>query len=511
MGRFDIESVTARKLLETRLAQLLEAYPDVDHVWLWEDEQMNWESRRTGVPLSVTPFLQAHDFLRRHAPDKRLVLSGWGGVARHFEHFHQKLPGDVIFSCLSDSLGWDPVHEVFAQLEDRERWPIPWLEDDPGMWQAQFHAHRFRRDVDLSEKYGCQGMLGIHWRHRIVDPTAGYFARALWDRRLAPLEYYRAYARTQAAGERAERLAAVLEDIDRNRKLLSTWTGEVKDGHAVTQGFSGDYSEAFVYWRDSEPAPAVIASQKEVRTELRKLVAAAGSAYEKERLAYLAGHVEFLVPYADCWLLARRLHRVLEKAGELEKAGRPDEARDLARGEAVPLWMKLAPEVRRAMLAFQRIAATRNDLGTLASKHIKFVRLALYRLPLSIQEYLGAMPAEMEKLFAEVTGPDAEAPPRIFLPTRPGLLDPRIRTRLMIVAPGGPAPERVQLHIRLRGENQWRSAAAKLLGRRTYEAFLGPLPPEAELAEYYVSAEAAGRTLTAPEGAPERSYRVTVV
>ena len=65
---------------ETRLAQLLEAYPSVHYVYLWEDEFMNWASQRHNVELPVTPFLQAHAFLRRHAPDKRLVLAGWGGV-----------------------------------------------------------------------------------------------------------------------------------------------------------------------------------------------------------------------------------------------------------------------------------------------------------------------------------------------------------------------------------------------------------------------------------------------
>ena len=53
--------------------------PDLEEA---PNEHMNWESRKTGLPLSTTPFLQAHDFLRRHAPNKRLVLSGWGGVAR---------------------------------------------------------------------------------------------------------------------------------------------------------------------------------------------------------------------------------------------------------------------------------------------------------------------------------------------------------------------------------------------------------------------------------------------
>ncbi|MCC6363427.1 MAG: hypothetical protein IT165_07855, partial [Bryobacterales bacterium] len=172
-ARFDVESFTARRMLETRLGQLLDAYPGVDYVWLWEDEGMSWESRRTQVPLSATPFLQAYDFLRRHAPKKRLVLAGWGGVARHFDHFHRLLPGDVVFSCLSDTAGRDPVNEVFGRLEGRERWPIPWLEDDGAMWLPQFHVHRFERDMNLAEQYGCQGLIGIHWRHRIVDPNAG--------------------------------------------------------------------------------------------------------------------------------------------------------------------------------------------------------------------------------------------------------------------------------------------------------------------------------------------------
>jgi len=75
--RFDPSSYTGRKLLETRLDQLLTAYPDVDHVWLWEDEGANWDSRKEGIPLPTAAFNLAHDFLRRHAPAKRLVISGW--------------------------------------------------------------------------------------------------------------------------------------------------------------------------------------------------------------------------------------------------------------------------------------------------------------------------------------------------------------------------------------------------------------------------------------------------
>ena len=500
--RFDIESVTARDLLETRLGQLLEAYPEVDYVWLWEDEGMNWESRKTGIPLSVTPFTQAHDFLRRHAPKKRLVLSGWGGVARHFEYFHQRLPGEVIFSCLSDSLGWDPVHEVFGKLEGRERWPIPWLEDDPAMWLPQFHVHRFESDMNRAAGFGCQGLLGIHWRHRIVDPTAGFQARFSWDDKLTPAGYYRAYARTQAAGPRAARLAEVLADADRNRKLLSTFTGEFKDGHAVTHEFSGDYGEAFAFWNNYEPQAEVVESQKQVAAALRAIAAGAQSPAERERVEYLTRHVEFLVPYAEAWKVAHRLHLVLEAAGKL-KGG---EARDKVRGEGVPLWLRLAPEVRRAMLDFQRIVATRNDLGTLASLHNKFVRLALVRLRLSIKEYLGELPPETETLFGQVTRPDPQAPARLIVPTRPTLLGKGERVRILAVVIGA-SESQVALHTRLGGTKEFSASPASLLGRSTYQVTLGPFSSDAEFVDYYLSA---GK-LVAPPGAPEQVYSATLL
>jgi len=43
-SRIDPESVAAKDILEARLANLLEAYPMVDYVWLWEDEGMSWAS-----------------------------------------------------------------------------------------------------------------------------------------------------------------------------------------------------------------------------------------------------------------------------------------------------------------------------------------------------------------------------------------------------------------------------------------------------------------------------------
>jgi hypothetical protein len=458
----------------------------------------------------VTPFQQAYDFLKRNAPGKRMVLSGWGGVVRHFNYFHQKLPLDVVFSALNDSLGWDPVSEEFGKLEGRERWPIPWLEDDPGMWLPQFHVNRTQRDVELAAKYECQGILGIHWRHRIMDATAGYLAKATWDETLTPASHFGAYARSQASGDRAVRLGEILNDADLHQKVLHTGTNQIQDGHVVTREWAADYDEGFLYWRDYEPEKEVVESQKQVAAALNEIAEKPASPLERERTGYLAGFVSFTVPYTDAWSAAHHLNAILDSAAKLKATGKADEARQKVMHQGVPLYVALAPLVRETMLRYQSIVATRNDLGQLASMHNKFVRLALVRLQLSIEEYLNDLPEDVQSSFRQAIQPDPKTQARIFVPTRPGVLRNGECFRIMIVAPGSLPIENVSLHTRVHSTSDWTHTPAKLMGRRTYEVTIGPFDPARDLAAYYVSASVGGTEQVAPPGAPHEFYLVTL-
>jgi hypothetical protein len=105
-----------------------------------------------------------------------------------------------------------------------------------------------------------------------------------------------------------------------------------------------------------------------------------------------------------------------------------------------------------------------------------------------MKEFLGQLPAETEEAFRQAVRPDTEAPARLFVPTRPTLLARGESVRLMLVAPGEAPATNVALHVRPRGAASWQTVAARLLGRRTYEARLGPLDSSASLAEYYFSA-----------------------
>lgn len=501
-----IESNTARDLLERRLADLLERYPMVNYVWLWQDENANWESRKTNVPLSTTPFTQAHDFLKRHAPDKRLVLAGWGGVTHHFESLHQRLPEDIIFSALNDSLGWDPVNEAFGKLGSRERWPIPWIEDDPSMWFPQFRASRFQMDMKRAQDFGCQGMLGIHWRHRIIDPTATYFARAAWNEHLAASDHYKSFCITQASGSRASALAILFDECDSGHAISSTFVGSYdKSGFANRVEITGDYSEAFNY-AINEPDLAVLSRQRSTAKRFNQLADEAVSPLEKNRIGYFAGFVDFMVPYCDAYELAHKLDGVLKQAVELRRVGKPDEARAVVAQQGVPLWLSMAPLIHQTMVKYQSVIATRNDQGQLASMQNKFVRISLERLRLSIKEFVDPLPPEMDTAYAQAIAPEAGENPRIFIPTRPSLLKPGESLRIFIVATEQTQPADVKLLTRRQGSDQWQAVSAAHAGRGVYAAQLGPFAASDEVIEYYATVPAESHLLSDPPQAPINLY-----
>ena len=502
------ESRTAKKLLERRLADLLERYPSVDHVWLWEDETSNWDSRGKRVEISTTAFTQAHDFLRRNAPGKRLVVAGWGGVTRNFQFLHEKLPGDVVFAALSDSLGWDPVNEAFGKLGDRERWPILWLEDDPSMWFPQFRASRFEIDMRRADELRCQGVLGIHWRHRIVDPTATYFASAGWNASLKAVDHYARFAKSQASGGRAGKLARLFIDCDLGRKIASTYTSRTNDqGFAEHIEIAADYNEAFNY-RSNEPNASLLDSQRLVAEQVHALARSASSPLECERLNYLAGSIGLTVPYCDAYVNAHKLEGVLARAAALRKDGNEAEAGRIVAEEGVPLWTALAAQIRAAVLEFQFIVSTRNDLGQLASMQNKVVRIALERLKLSLQEFLGDLPASAEQAYADAIAENSSASPRVFLPTRPSLLIAGEALRLFIVCPGIPENASISFLVRSSGTDQWKSIPVAHDGRSVYSALLGPFSGNSGRIEYRAEIRSVSGVLSAP---PAGAYSATIL
>ena len=199
----------------------------------------------------------------------------------------------------------------------------------------------------------------------------------------------------------------------------------------------------------------------------------------------------------------------------MKQDGKTAEARQRVLDHGVPLWQKLAPQVREALLIYQQTVSERNEQGALASVHNKFERLALMRLRLSMKEFLGELPAEVEKLFREVRRRDDSAPPRAFIPTRPSALTPGEKVRIFAVAPGGNSTPQLELFLRRAALEEWQSFPMQLAGRRTFVKEIEASKADSPLLEYYVEAAFTGpdgsHRLTAPEGAPRHCYSITLL
>jgi len=167
------------------------------------------------------------------------------------------------------------------------------------------------------------------------------------------------------------------------------------------------------------------------------------------------------------------------------------------------------------LLDFQDIVSNRNDIGELASLHNKYERLALFRLRLSMKEFLGELPPETENLFSEVRRPDPKAGQRVFIPTRPTLLRAGERTRVFALAPGHGKVSRVSLYIRMSGSEKWNQTPMTFVGRRTYSGELSTGESVLPLMDYYAEAEFRSgdvtSVVTAPLEAPARFYTATLV
>jgi hypothetical protein len=87
----------------------------------------------------------------------------------------------VAVSCINREVGKAPVDPGFARIDGRSKWAIPWLEDDPALTSPQLWVGRMRKDAVDALAYGCDGLLGIHWRTRALSPNISALAAAAWD------------------------------------------------------------------------------------------------------------------------------------------------------------------------------------------------------------------------------------------------------------------------------------------------------------------------------------------
>ncbi len=181
-GKNPKDPAVVRDVYKAMFERIAAAYP-IDYYWFWTGEGWTWSDAKPEEVRIVTSDLeQAIQAWKDVRPPFRLATCGWVlGPPSNRTLFDQVLPKAIAMSCINREVGKAPVDPTFVRIKGRSLWAIPWLEDDPSLTSPQLWAGRMRRDAADALRYGCDGLLGIHWRTRILSPNIRALAGAAWD------------------------------------------------------------------------------------------------------------------------------------------------------------------------------------------------------------------------------------------------------------------------------------------------------------------------------------------
>lgn len=164
--------------------------------------------------------------LSRYNNAPKLVMAGWGGddyllAEEYYEGLDKLLPKDVVFSALDQMSPRKRVDKIYGELpKNRQRWPIPWLENDGDQWQPQTYLNQYESLVRDLKKTGSQGFLSIHWRTRDLDDNFGFLVNYATDTTLTKKLYFDNKAKKY--GKYADSISNIYMDLD---NLGYRWVG----------------------------------------------------------------------------------------------------------------------------------------------------------------------------------------------------------------------------------------------------------------------------------------------
>jgi hypothetical protein len=181
------DPATVRELYDGMFARIQRACP-VDYYWLWTPEGWTWSGNDPAQFEKTTRDIQAAlEAIKSAGKPFTLATSGWVLGPQHDRTaLDAFLPKDSPMSCINRDVGHAAVEPLFANIVDRPKWAIPWMENDPMLTQPQPWVARMRYDAADARRLGCTGLLGIHWRTKAMMQNVSALAAAAWDQPWIP-------------------------------------------------------------------------------------------------------------------------------------------------------------------------------------------------------------------------------------------------------------------------------------------------------------------------------------
>jgi hypothetical protein len=487
-GKDPSDPATIREVYAGLFERIQRAYP-LDYYWFWTPEGWTWEGTKDEQVARTVDDLKAavEVAARLHVPF-HLATCGWVlGPQQDRALFDKVLPKDVAVSCINREVGRTPVDKGFADVNGRGKWAIPWMEDDPGLTSPQLWVGRMRRDAADARRYGCNGLMGIHWRTRVLGPAVSALAQAAWTQPLpeGTTDFYRDWAEHEFGPEVGIQAGTIFERIDGRLPRPSDWV----DGPGGIR---------------PDPRPwDLVAKDYAFVDELGALLPGVQGDGDRDRFAWWLNTFRYMkaMGKANCvWAQYNEAMHMVK--AEVEAANQ----KKLAMEVALPLRRQLVAAVTELYQDLLATVSTTGELGTI-------MNWEAHNLP----GLLDQPGEELAKVLGEALPADAQLPPGYRGPLR--IIVPTVRTavnagepiHLRVLVLAEELPKAAVVQWRALGKGGYSTVSLDRVARGVYAVDLRAAGPGQMAIEYYVEVQPReGKSVRFPATAPRLNQTVVV-
>lgn len=455
----------------------------VDYYWFWTPEV--WLGMEPGCPgweMTTRENVERDLGLAEAAAHSAqvpfgLATCGWRlGTREDALWTDKRVPKSWAASSINTDVGRAPVETSYGDIQGRPRWVIGWAEDDGTAgahcctcWDLQLWVERMLVNSADAFRYGCEGMMAIHWRTSAVSPNITALARSGWDYsdenavnasiangKITYIDaYWAEWGRGQFGGDAGAEAGRILQKFDGSHPQINDF---ISGGAQIADA---SISEFFTPLREMEA--------------LRPRIQGAGNL---ERYDYWLNFIRATELRMRAWILADRLTAKMNEANAIQESSAKA---NFVRNEILPLRKDLARNYEDAIAAFVDCAKSPGEVGTIASIESGSRERIVAAHDDAIKEILGESLPDEISIHTEYRGK-----PRIFVSSKCAQVQAGKPQEIRAFTLSQSKCAEMNLYWRALGEGAFKKVVAEHRARQAYRV---ALPAQSEGAvEYYLEA-----------------------
>ena len=375
---------------------------------------------------------------------------------------------------------------------------------------TQLWVGRLRKDALDSYRYGCSGLIGIHWRTRDLSPNISALAKAAWmanqwdslpeaaNRDLPTIDFYTDWSKSEF-GFYNKNLVDLLVWLDSN-------------GKEQKEGYKGDATLNVTDWIDG-PGGLMANNTVEDLTEridryqfipqLQAILPTVSGVGYHERFEYWLNNLKFNKSLVETALALKNLRISVE---EIKKEKDQTNKQQMANETALPLRLELMKKWQQTIELLLAKVSTTGEMGMVANLEMHNGQRSqnLTGQDKFLQELGVKLPEEAFPTI-EYTGKT-----RVIVPTDESILakgkDFYLRVRVLSAENSVSG----KLIWRIMGNGKFKTIELKNMGRNVFEVTI----PASEINddfEYYIEVSAGSELVKFPITTPDLNRTVVLM